>query len=299
MVATPEEKERIFFQIYRNLENELIKMTDSIHFCEDNLEVFSINLATFILRCNVEGESIMKELYRRTDEYNKQVSQGISQKDIFEKLRDNISNKYKLRTKKIRIFSNIFYFKEKYSEDFSPFDYKDSHGENIPKIYNSLKHDRANNLHKATLEAAINSLGALFILNYYYNHTHADSNIFGPKKALIEPILLAGYDLDKLPVEEVNSYLDECLSYEWFQIESWEHKEYVIENLKNQIEHMLTAHTEDINRSLDELLSMRSRYQSLFDDFNNPFFIPSYDVLPNIGESVQTIKQKLEIHLSQ
>lgn len=299
MVATPEEKERIFFQIYRNLEKELIKMTDSIHFCEENLEVFSINLATFILRCNVESESIMKELYRRTDEYNEQISQEVSQKDIFKKLRDNISNKYKLRRKKIRIFSDIFYFKEKYSEDFSPFDYKDIHRENIPKIYNSLKHDRANNLHKATLEAAINSLGALFILNHYYNPRHEDSAIFGPKKALIEPILLAGYDLEKLPVEEVNSYLDECLSYEWFYIDSWEHKERAIDEFKNKIEHMVTEHREDINKSLHELQIMRITHKQLLRGFNDPFFLASYEVLPNVGESVQTIKQKLEILLKQ
>lgn len=273
-------------------------MTDSIHFCEKNLEMFSINLATFILRCNVESESIMKELYRRTDEYYEQRSQGVSQKDIFEKLRDNTSNKYKLRTKKIRIFSDIFYFKEKYSYDFSPFDYKDKHGENIPKIYNSLKHDRANNLHKATLEAAINSLGALFILNHYFNPNHEDSDIFAPKKAFIEPILLAGYDLDKLSKDEVNLYLDECLEYEWFKIFSFEDKEEQIKEIKNNIEHMLSAHQEDINKSLDELQIFRRRYQPLFDGFNNPFFHSSYDIVPNIGESVQTIKNKLQTFLS-
>lgn len=62
---------------------------------------------------------------------------------------------------------------------------------------------------------------------------------------------------------------------------------------------MVTAHREDINKSLDELKSMRSHHQQLFNGFNNLFFLSSYDILPNVGESVQTIKQKLEIDLSQ
>lgn len=53
MEATLIQKEKLFFQIYRNLEKELLEMTDYIHFSEENLESFSINLATFILRCGL------------------------------------------------------------------------------------------------------------------------------------------------------------------------------------------------------------------------------------------------------
>lgn len=48
------EKERLFFQIYQSLEKELLEMTDYIHFSENNLDVYSVKLANFILRANVE-----------------------------------------------------------------------------------------------------------------------------------------------------------------------------------------------------------------------------------------------------
>ena len=54
------EKERLFFQIYQSLEKELLEMTDYIHFSENNLDVYSVKLANFILRANVECESLLK-----------------------------------------------------------------------------------------------------------------------------------------------------------------------------------------------------------------------------------------------
>ena len=64
------EKERLFFQIYQSLEKELLEMTDYIHFSENNLDVYSVKLANFILRANVECESLLKELYKKTKHFN-------------------------------------------------------------------------------------------------------------------------------------------------------------------------------------------------------------------------------------
>lgn len=59
-MPTALEKERLFFQIYQSLEKELLEMTDYIHFSENNLDVYSVKLANFILRANVECESLLK-----------------------------------------------------------------------------------------------------------------------------------------------------------------------------------------------------------------------------------------------
>lgn len=58
-------KRKTFFQIYQSLEKELLEMTDYIHFSENNLDVYSVKLANFILRANVECESLLKELYKK------------------------------------------------------------------------------------------------------------------------------------------------------------------------------------------------------------------------------------------
>ncbi|CEF52270.1 hypothetical protein LGMT14_02197 [Lactococcus garvieae] len=111
------EKERLFFQIYQSLENELLEMTDYIHFSDKNLDVYSVKLANFILRANVECESVLKELFKKTDYY-----ESLSEKDKKKKLDNStfvqVNKKYNLLEKKVFIASEIFFFEEKYSEPF-------------------------------------------------------------------------------------------------------------------------------------------------------------------------------------
>ena len=59
-------------------------MTDYIHFSENNLDVYSIKLANFILRANVESESLLKELFKRTEHYK-----GLTQKEKNLELENN------------------------------------------------------------------------------------------------------------------------------------------------------------------------------------------------------------------
>ena len=117
------EKERLFFQIYQSLEKELLGMTDYIHFSENNLDVYSVKLANFILRANVESESLLKELFKRTEHYK-----GLTQKEKNLELENNtyteVNEVYKLEKKTIYIASEIFYFQDKYSEPFIHFKYK-------------------------------------------------------------------------------------------------------------------------------------------------------------------------------
>lgn len=61
--SVPEVKLNLYWPVYKNLEREVLKLADSIHFSDDQLEVYSMSIADLIVRCAVEIEAISKELY--------------------------------------------------------------------------------------------------------------------------------------------------------------------------------------------------------------------------------------------
>ena len=280
------EKERLFFQIYQSLEKELLGMTDYIHFSENNLDVYSVKLANFILRANVESESLLKQLFKRTEHYK-----GLTQKEKNLELENNtyteVNEVYKLEKKTIYIASEIFYFQDKYSEPFIPFKYK-KNGKDSHKIYNSIKHDKVNNLKKADLETAINMLGTLFILNSCFfpeliqKEQDDRSKIFRGKRAYIEPLFLSMFDkIDKLNKDEVENYLSSCLYFEWIS------DYYLTENLPyhiSDISGMLENHLNDVNLPLDTLIEKRNKNEYLYDDLNYPVLFKYSTVITNTGE---------------
>ena len=290
------EKERLFFQIYQSLEKELLGMTDYIHFSENNLDVYSVKLANFILRANVESESLLKELFKRTEHYK-----GLTQKEKNLELENNtyteVNEVYKLEKKTIYIASEIFYFQDKYSEPFIPFKYK-KNGKDSHKIYNAMKHDKVNNFKKADLETAINMLGTLFILNSCFfpeliqKEQDDRSKIFRGKRAYIEPLFLSMFDkIDKLNKDEVENYLSSCLYFEWIS------DYYLTENLPyhiSDISGMLENHLNDVNLPLDTLIEKRNKNEYLYDDLNYPVLFKYSTVITNTGEDINYFIKKSE-----
>ena len=293
------EKERLFFQIYQSLEKELLEMTDYIHFSENNLDVYSVKLANFILRANVECESLLKELYKKTKHFNS-LSEAKQSKALENSTYREVNAVYKLDKKKIYIASEIFYFQEKYSEPFIPFVYKKNKKDPI-QIYNAIKHDKVNNLEKADLETAINMLGTLFILNSCFfpeliqKEQDDRSKIFRGKRAYIEPLFLSMFDkIDKLNKDEVENYLSSCLYFEWIS------DYYLTENLPYHIldiSGMLENHLNDVNLPLDTLIEKRNKNEYLYDDLNYPVLFKYSTVITNTGEDINYFRKKSVVRL--
>jgi hypothetical protein len=295
-MAAALEKERLFFQIYQSLEKELLEMTDYIHFSETNLDVYSVKLANFILRANVECESLLKELYKKTEDFNS-LSKAEQTKALENSTYKKVNAVYKLDKKTIYIASEIFYFQGKYSEPFIPFEYKknkkDSH-----QIYNSIKHDKVNNLEKADLETAINMLGTLFILNSCFypelinKNQDERSKIFRGRRAYIEPLFLSMFDeIDKLNKDEVENYLSSCLYFEWIS------DYYLTNNLPyhvSDIKGMIEEHIIEVNLPLDTLIEKRNKNEDLYDDLNYPVLFKYSTVITNTGEDINYLKEKAE-----
>ncbi len=161
----------MYFQIYKNIENEVLKLSESILFIDENLNVCSQIIADLIIRCSIEIESIIQDLYR---EGRKELHIEVKDSPKPGKCIQWLNKQYILEQKTIGVVSTSFYFCIDDVMHFRPFDYEDSSKEDYYKVYCALKHDRKKNIKKASLFVLIRVLGALFILNIIYKNKRID-----------------------------------------------------------------------------------------------------------------------------
>ena len=159
----------IFWSIYINIEREVLNLADMIHFTDNQLSVYSVRVSDLLIRCNVESESLIRELY----------------KDKFKKVLDQpgqmllaLNHEWSLDKKRVSIISTNMHYSEKYAS-FCPFCYKNNGPDDYYKAYNSIKHDRSNTFEKyANIHFLLRALGALYILNIYFRKEEV-KNIVG------------------------------------------------------------------------------------------------------------------------
>ena len=58
-------QENYYLPIYQQIEREVIDLTASIFFSDEQITVYSLKIADLIIRCSIEVESIVKDIYRR------------------------------------------------------------------------------------------------------------------------------------------------------------------------------------------------------------------------------------------
>lgn len=152
------------FQInYIRIEDEIIKLSSAIQFSEEHLMVYSLDIADLIIRCSVELETIVKEIF-----YIEKNERKEETGEILKWIEDN----WNISQKEIRIVSPYFEFES--LRVFSPFDYKKDSVEDYYTIYNSIKHNKSKNLKNATMYSLIRVLGALFVAETYYENKTID-----------------------------------------------------------------------------------------------------------------------------
>lgn len=155
-----EKRSQIYFQIYQKLEREVLDLSSAIHFVNENLEVYSIDIADLIVRASIELESISKDV--ASINCGHRIN---SAGNAFNWLEEH----WNLSSKVLNIYSPYFHFNEEVSI-FNPFNYSRGDKNDYYSTYNSIKHDRNKNLSKANLYTLIRILGALFIMNVYYKN---------------------------------------------------------------------------------------------------------------------------------
>lgn len=153
------DQQDIYLTIYTKIEKEVLELASSIYFTDEQLNVYSTQIADLIIRCSIELESIAKDLSRNNnyEEYNEAG-----------KCFNCLEKHLKLSKKEVVINSPYFHFNKYKDSGFFPFNYVHKSYDDYYSVYCSLKHDRIKNLNKATIYTLIRILGALYMLNIYF-----------------------------------------------------------------------------------------------------------------------------------
>lgn len=167
-------QENYYLPIYQQIEREVIDLTASIFFSDEQITVYSLKIADLIIRCSIEVESIAKDIFRReTGKEPDKPGTAIM----------HLENKWKVSQKALRVVSPYTHFKSSFQPSFAPFGYENKSSDDYFSAYNAIKHDRVKNIAKANINILIRVLGALYILNLYYRNERfsLDEDRYGSK----------------------------------------------------------------------------------------------------------------------
>lgn len=163
----------LYWPVYKNLEKEVLKIADYIHFSDDQTKVYSIHIADLIVRCSIEIESISKELYLKLDGNENPINDDGSKRDLYfdTDCLELLERNWKLSKKQVMISATTFYFVDEKNKVLSPLykaNKRGSSGSKWKQAYQAVKHSRKVSLKKATIENLLHAMGSLYILNLYY-----------------------------------------------------------------------------------------------------------------------------------
>lgn len=157
-----------YWTVYKNLEKELIELSNLIHIDDNQLDIYSIKIAELLLRTSVEIESISKTLY---------FEHGGSKPDDINLFFDTdclelLENKFQLSKKQVQVSGSDFHFVISENQILTPLKKANKRGTSSSdwqKAYQAVKHNRVKSLSKANLKHLIRALAALYLLNIYLN----------------------------------------------------------------------------------------------------------------------------------
>lgn len=183
----------LFWPVFKNIEKEIISLSNDIHFDDKQLSIYSVKIAELLLRCVVEIEAISKAMY---------LSNGGTKTDGKDLFFDTdcialLETNWLLSKKQVIVSSANFYFQSDENKILYPLHKahkRGTSGADWARAYQAVKHNRVENLDKANLKHLIRAAAALFLLNLYYrddvfelgkenknNFTHSFSDIFDVK----------------------------------------------------------------------------------------------------------------------
>jgi hypothetical protein len=157
-----------YWTVYKNLEKELIELSNFIHIDDKQLNIYSIKIAELLLRTAVEIESISKTLYFQNGGTKLDDINLFFDTDCL----DLLETKWQLSKKQVQVSAPNFYFSITENQILTPLKKANKRGASSSdwqKAYQAIKHNRVTSLSKANLKNLIRSMGALYILNIYYN----------------------------------------------------------------------------------------------------------------------------------
>ena len=171
-------KENLYWAVYKNLENELLQLSNEIHFDDYQLGVYSVKICDLLLRTSVEIEAISKELYYENGGPVTYRSDGKTERPPYfdSECMAFLEPLWKLSKKQVAISATTFYFEETQNRVLFPLDKVYRRGKcKWNKAYQSVKHNRTLDITEkkrgkspqGNLENLIAAMASLYILNVF------------------------------------------------------------------------------------------------------------------------------------
>lgn len=159
---------------YLALEQDMETLSRYIEFSESNFRVYSIELAHLLFAAASEVDVLAKLLCRL-------VAPTME--------RTNIDKYREALTPAIPELPSAEVFVERYGLSFKPWKSWGTHtgADKNPRwwrSYNNVKHERDSHFHEATLQHALNALGALLVMNFHYYARV----LAAPEAAVLSPV---------------------------------------------------------------------------------------------------------------
>ena len=109
----------LYWPVYKNLEKEFLQLSDYIHFCDEQMKVYSMHIADLIVRCSIEIEALSKELYNLLGGNMAPVDEQGNKRDLYfdTDCLDLLEQKWHLGKKEITVSATTFYFTEEKTND--------------------------------------------------------------------------------------------------------------------------------------------------------------------------------------
>lgn len=157
----------IYWQVFKNLEQDFIKVANVVHVDDDQQYVYSMTIADLLIRTVIEIEAIAKELY---------LSNGGARVPDEEMYFDTVCMNYlddlwNLESKIVLVVSPNIYFEKDENKILKPLHKAKKRGTSSAdwnKAYQAVKHNRVKELRKGNIKHLLHGLAALFVLNLYY-----------------------------------------------------------------------------------------------------------------------------------
>ena len=160
----------VYWPIYRNLEKELLALSDYICFDDAQNNVYSIHIADLLVRTAIEIEAISKHLYRLNNGDMHPLDATGKERTLFfdTDCIQQLDQKWHITKKVINVISPYFYFKKQENILLHPLKDCNKRGHGTwKKAYQAVKHNRIEALPVGNIKNLIRALGALYILNIY------------------------------------------------------------------------------------------------------------------------------------
>ena len=160
---------QLYWQVYLNLERELLGLADTIFINDEQQDVYSMRIADLLIRTVIEIEALAKELYLTN------CGAAVPDEEMYfdTVCMAHLDGLWNLDKKVVQVVSPSIYFEKEENKEFCPLHKASKRGTSSAdwnKAYQAVKHNRVKELSKGSLKNLIRGLAALYVLNLYYRN---------------------------------------------------------------------------------------------------------------------------------